>query len=93
MQVKGKQKAVPIYELLGRSGEVDASSIAYAQAFSRAVDEFQQREFGQAHAAFVSCFAERPQDRGATAYAAEAERFVAAPPGADWNGALELVEK
>ncbi len=93
VQVKGKQEPVPIYELLGRSGEVDQSTLAYAEAFGRAVGEFQQRAFEPARSAFRDCSAERPRDRAATAYAAEAERFIAEPPGADWNGALELVVK
>jgi adenylate cyclase len=93
VQVKGKTQAVPVYELLGRMGQVAEETLAYARRFDDAVREFQNRSFGEAGVVFAALASERPDDRAARIYAETAERFVAEPPAEEWNGAIELTEK
>ena len=93
VQVKGKQQAVPIYELLGRAGEVAESTLAYADEFSRAVGQFQERAFDRARAAFEKCVNRRADDLAAIEYVAACEGYLEAAPPDDWNGALALREK
>lgn len=93
VQVKGKTQAVPIYELLGRAGEIDEGTLRYAERFAEAVAAFQQRLWERACAIFEACVAERPDDLAATHYLAATHRFRASPPPDDWSGALELTEK
>ncbi len=93
VQVKGKTRAVPIYELLGRSADVAADLLRYAESFGAAVEAFQRRCWPEALAGFSACLRQRPADLAAQQYAAAVQRYMAEPPREDWNGALELTEK
>lgn len=93
VQVKGKSKAVPVFELLGRKGEVDSSRLRYAAEFGEAVRLFQQRDFDAARRAFESLSRQRPDDLAAHNYLEAAVECAANAPPADWNGAIELKEK
>ncbi len=93
LQVKGKQLAVPVYELLGRAGEVDESRRAYARLFAGAVALFQQCKFVEARKVFASCARNRPQDSAVKLYLDQIERHLHAPPKADWNQAIQLTTK
>ena len=93
VRVKGKTQAVPIYELLGRTGDVADDVLRYAARFGAAVAALQGREWNAALAGFEACLRERPDDRAARQYAEAVRQFDAAPPPEDWSGALELAEK
>ena len=93
VQVKGKTRSVPIFELLGRAGEVDATRSAYAERFGEATELFVRREWELARAGFEVCRRERPDDLAAVRYLEAIDEMVASPPGPDWNGALALKEK
>lgn len=93
VQVKGKTQAVPIFELLGRMGEVAEDVLRHAERFAEGVAAFQQRAWADAGAVFDACVRQRPDDRAAQAYTDAVRRYLAEPPGDDWNAALELTEK
>ena len=93
VQVKGKTRAVPIYELLGRKGDVSDDLLSYVDRFGRAVTAFQKRNWPEALTAFESCLQIRPDDLAARHYADAVRRFQTTPPPNDWNEALELTEK
>ncbi len=93
VQVKGKTQAVPVYELLGRTGQLSEKALAYGRRFDEAVAQFQSRGFARAVEAFRLLASERPDDRAAQVYADASERFAAEPPPTQWNGAIELTEK
>lgn len=93
VQVKGKRQAVPVYELLGRTDEVPAAALDYAEQFGAAVAAFQRRDWAAAERLFEQCAARRPEDAAAAQYLAATRRQSASPPTEDWNGAIELTEK
>jgi len=93
VQVKGKTRAVPVFELLGRTGDAKDELLRYAERFNRAVAAFQRRAWTEALAEFEACLRERPEDLGARHYAQAVARYTLQPPGDDWNGALELTDK
>ncbi len=93
LQVKGKQIAVPVYELMGRTGEVPAERMEYARRFAEAIDLFQGRCWDQALEAFRALLAERPADIAGQRYASLVELYRDSPPPGDWTGAIELTEK
>ncbi|MEW6198380.1 MAG: CHASE2 domain-containing protein [Planctomycetota bacterium] len=93
VQVKGKTQAVPIYELLGRVGEIEEAALRYAERFGAAVAAFQQRRWETALAGFEACTTDRPDDSAALHYLAATRGYLATPPAEDWTGALELTEK
>jgi len=93
VQVKGKRQAVQIAELLGRPGQVDDATLAYALAFGQAVALFQERDWAGAREAFEACSIQQPDDLAARHYAEAAKVYLEQPPPDDWNGAIELTEK
>ena len=93
VRVKGKHSAVPVYELLGRQGEVAEEDLRYAAAFGHAVELFQQREWTRALNAFQECQQSRPDDLATENYIEAAASLLGRPPGPDWIGAIELREK
>ncbi|MFO0837857.1 MAG: CHASE2 domain-containing protein [Phycisphaerae bacterium] len=93
VQVKGKTTGVPIYELLGRSGEVDAARVEYAGEFGEAVKLFRARRFSEARDRFAEFARRWPDDLAAVAYLEATAGAIATPPPEDWNGAIALTEK
>jgi adenylate cyclase len=93
VQVKGRRQPVPIYELLGRTGEVADELREYATDFGQAVVLFQQRQWPAARAAFEACRQRRADDLAAERYLEAIAGFGAHPPPDDWSAALELTEK
>ena len=93
VQVKGKRQAVPIFELLGRSGQIPDPLREYAQEFGQAVTLFQNRDWSASRAAFESCRQQRPEDLAADRYLSAINQFKAQSPPSDWNGSIELLEK
>jgi len=93
LQVKGKQHAVAVHELLGRTGELDDERIACARRFGTAVLLFQQRRFAEARKALESCAKERAQDAAVDLYLAQVARYLRTPPPDDWNQAIQLTTK
>lgn len=93
VQVKGKQQAVQVFELIGRRDAVDATTLEYARDFGLAVDLFQSRRFADAVGAFDALSRRRPDDPAARHYRDASALLAAHVPGDDWNGAIELTEK
>jgi len=93
LQVKGRAQAEPVYELLGRCGEVDEQIIGYAGRFSEAVAMFQSRRWVDAARCFDECQRHRPADVATALYLTEIERLRDNPPAEDWNQAIELTTK
>ncbi len=93
VQVKGKTQGVPIFELLGREGDVGEDMLRCAENFGRAVEAFQRRAWGEARRGFEQCAAAHADDLAARRYLQVVEQLQADPPAEDWNGALELTEK
>jgi adenylate cyclase len=93
VQVKGKSRAVQVYEMLGRVESVGEDEVTYARMFGAAVALFQEREFRAAIDRFEECRKLRPNDPAVRHYAGAAQLFVEHSPEEDWTGAIELVEK
>lgn len=93
VQVKGKRAAVPIFELLGRVGEVSRELLDYAERFGEATAAFQARNWRRATELFEKCAALRPDDLAAVQYIEATAYCADHGPAEDWNGALELKEK
>lgn len=93
VQVKGKSQPAPIFELLGRAGEVEAERVAYADSFGEAVTAFQARAWARAAECLKCCRDLRPEDLAVLRYMEATQVFLAAPPADEWHGALELTEK
>ena len=93
IQVVGKQEALPVYELLGRQGQVDDQQLRYADAFAKMVDQFSRRHWDEAVVALGRCTDLRSDDPAADLYHSQIDQFRHKPPPDDWNQSIELTSK
>jgi adenylate cyclase len=94
VKVKGKQKPVRIFELLGRSGEMppgqkrdvlhlydEGLAAYYRQLFAKALEKFEQ------------CTAILPWDGPSITMVERCRIYMETPPGEDWDGVFEHKSK
>ncbi len=93
VRVKGKNRPVRIYELLGQRGAVDPVRLAAAAHYDRGLQVYRNRQFADAIAYFDQALAIQPEDGPARTLRARAEGFLRTPPGLDWVGVFELLVK
>lgn len=93
LQVKGKRQTVPVFELLGRKGDVPGEQLEYARRFEAGVELYKARKWDECIVHFMRMIVRRPDDAGASRYIEACQEMKTFPPGDDWNGALELKEK
>jgi len=93
LQVKGKKKTVPAYEIICRRGELDEAGRTYVEAFEAGVALYKQRQWDECIVHFARLLSKRFDDLGASRYIDACQEFKQFPPNDNWNGALELKEK
>jgi len=93
LQVKGKHRTVPVYEVLGRRGQVAEQEQRWAERFAEGVEIYKKAQWDECIVHFTRMLARRFDDAGCSAYIAACEEKKAFPPEGEWNGALELKEK
>ena len=91
--VKGKQEAYWIYELLGRSGEVDAQILESVKHYDRGLELYLKRRWQEAGARFQTALALRPGDRASEFLIARCETYQEDPPPEDWGGVYAIQQK
>ena len=87
VQVKGKQQAIALYEVLdGTTAAERARKTAIQADFGQGLDWYQQGRFAEAAACFAAALAHDPSDGPARLYATQATYFNVhgSPPG--WMG-------
>jgi adenylate cyclase len=93
LQVAGKLQAIPVYELLGRRGQVPDERRRYADAFGELVGHFGERRWKEAMAALQRCADLNSGDPALALYREHIERLRQHPPPDDWNRGIELTGK
>ena len=91
-QLKGFEKAVEVYELLGFRDEVESTK-PWCETFENALREFQRRNFDAAEAGFRCTLEMRPSDGPTKFYLRQIDELRVHPPAPDWAGEIELKEK
>lgn len=86
--VKGKTRAVGVYELMGASGE-DIPGLEVARAYERAHEVYLRREFDTALTLFEACKGDGP----APVLAERCRRYRTEPPPPDWDGVFRAEAK
>ena len=92
LAVKGKEKPVRVFEVIGERGGVAADVIARMDAFGAALKRYRDRDFAGARTAFEAIVA-GGTDGPAQAYVERCSYFLEHPPGDDWDGVWYLKEK
>lgn len=88
--VKGKRESVPIYEVVGRAGDIDQARRATLAGFAAAVARYHQRDFAGAEAALAAL---DQADPVVMLYRRRAAEAILAPPPPAWDGRHELRAK
>jgi adenylate cyclase len=93
VRVKGKSRAVEVYELLGRSGEVPDAQLRFARRYEEALAAYRSRLFDEAINRLEALQGERPGDLSVRRLLDLCRRFDERPPPEDWDGASDFFEK
>ncbi len=93
LAVKGKERPVRVFEVMGEVGRVGADVIALTEAFAAALARYRDRDFAGAEAAFTEILMKHPDDGPSKAYVERCQTLRADPPGPDWDGVWHLKEK
>ncbi|HUQ08002.1 MAG TPA: adenylate/guanylate cyclase domain-containing protein [Kofleriaceae bacterium] len=93
LAVKGKERPVTVYEVIGLDGDVEASWTGRIEAFHAALVRYRARDFAGALAAFESILRGAPDDGPSKAYVERCTYFLEEPPGEDWDGVWHMKEK
>ncbi|WP_193181074.1 adenylate/guanylate cyclase domain-containing protein [Nisaea sediminum] len=90
--VAGHKTPTDIYELLGRSGAVDADRLAARDLYERALRDYFAGEFTEAANGFASAGERLGADPAARMLRERSEQLAAAAP-ADWDGVFSYTTK
>jgi len=87
IQVKGRSRAVNVYEVVGESDgpspRIDPESIA---VYEKAIAAFYGRDFAAAAGHFSDFLGRHPDDPMGRSYLEESRRLLDQPPPPDWDG-------
>lgn len=94
IRVKGKQKPVRIYELLGEAGcRLDDPTMYAVDHFVKGHTLFFKRQFRFAQSEFEEALKKRPDDLASTLYLNRCRACIENPPVPTWDGVYDLKEK
>lgn len=93
VKVKGKDKAVAIYELMGYRDRADEVQLGQAKTFTQGLAAFRQQEWGAATGFFSELLQMVPADKAARLYLDRIEYFRNNPPGDNWDGVTSFDHK
>jgi adenylate cyclase len=93
LQVKGKEKAVMVYELMARAGELDDRQRVMQQLFTEAFTAFLLRDWAKAEGLLLALLSQEPEDELARVYLKRVRDYATHPPERGWDGVFKLDEK
>jgi hypothetical protein len=93
LQVKGKQEAVEVHELVGTPEALTGAQREFLAAYLPGYAHYVARRFAAAAADFGRALAARPADDVTRELLAQSTAFAATPPAADWQPVLTLKSK
>ncbi len=91
--VKGKKEPIRLYEVLGMTGEVQDTDIAYAQRFETALSDYFARRFTEAAEEARKLLAAKPDDVAAQKLLERSEIYIQTPPPQAWDGTWVMTKK
>ncbi|MFC1549440.1 CHASE2 domain-containing protein [Nitrospirota bacterium] len=95
IKVKGKQKPIRVYELMGRmSGrESDSELLQQAKTFAFGLKLYRDRRWQEAEDTFRGLTDKDPWDKASAVYIERCREFMKYPPNEDWDGVFERRSK
>jgi adenylate cyclase len=93
VKVKGKEKAVTIYELAGWRASASAATLAGLRLFDQGLRAYRAQQWDAAEPLFQQVLAQRPDDGPARLYLERTARMRTHPPGPEWHGVTTFDHK
>ncbi len=93
VRVKGREKPLAIYEVIGANAEVGELMLADLQQYQTALAAYRNQDWLQAEALFTRLSQAQPLCRLYAIYLERIARFKGNPPAADWDGVANFREK
>jgi len=93
IQVIGKEEPVRVFELLGRKGELDQTSLEFRDIFEQGVQAYRSQTWAQALQYFKDCKNINPHDKPSALYIQRIQTLRENPPGDNWDGVWHLTKK
>ena len=93
ISVKGKTETTRIFELLGASGQVPEQRLRLRDLYEQAWRAYLAQTWDSAEATFRECLQLDPNDGPSGVFLQRIQTLRGKPPGKDWNGVWQLVEK
>ena len=93
-QVKGKQQAVGLYELIDRcETPLPADTEVFLDLYAKARNAYTSMCFDDAIALFNQAQQMRPHDKAVAVHLSRAHQYLVQPPPQDWNGVFVMTTK
>ncbi len=93
VRVKGKSKAVSIYELLAEKGDISTLDKEYNQYYEEAIGLYLKREWDRATEIFEQLLAKKPDDGPCRMFLERCQEYIQNPPPENWTGEYEHKKK
>lgn len=94
IKVKGKKKAVRVYEVFGETSEtLDPERVNYYQAYDEALGAYLDQDFAQALEYFARALTLRPEDQASLSMTARIRALDTSNLPKNWDGSVALTRK
>jgi adenylate cyclase len=93
ISVKGKTETTRVFELMSATGQLSKELARLRQCYEQARSMYLAQEWDPAEASFRECLQIRPNDGPSRVFLERVQVLRRNPPGKDWNGVWQLVEK
>lgn len=93
VRVKGKEKAVGLFEVVGRRGHVTAELIQESKMSDSALNFYFNRDWNKARELFTELYNAHPEVKFYEVYLDRIKDFEKNPPASDWDGVYIMHEK
>ena len=91
--VKGKIETTRVFELMSAAGQLSGELVRLRERYDAARRSYLAQDWDTAEATFRECLEIRPKDGPSRVFLERVQALRRNPPGKDWNGVWQLVEK
>ena len=91
--VKGKIETTRVFELMSAAGQLSGEFVRLRERYDAARRSYLAQDWDTAEATFRECLEIRPKDGPSRVFLERVQALRRNPPGKDWNGVWQLVEK
>jgi adenylate cyclase len=91
--VKGKMETTRVFELMSTAGALSEELARLRERYDAGRRSYLAQEWDTAETSFRECLQIRPNDGPSRVFLERVQALRRNPPGTDWNGVWQLVDK